>query len=259
MTALGRRVALATLCLLLAGAAGADEPATLAERIGLAVASGAPVPDVRNDLPLADAYRVQAAWVNARYGTDLAGYKAGLTNSAAQARYGIATPVLGVLPRTARLESGATLAAMAGLKVEVEVGVVVGADGAPAGLVAAVELPRLAFAAPDDLAAPDLIAANVSAYRFIAGPERPFDADVRNARISLSHDGVVVNEAVAADALGDPLASYRWLVDTLTVAGYPLTAGSIVLTGALGRIVDAEPGLWVAQVGDLGEVVFTVR
>lgn len=259
MTAPGRRLALAGLCLLLAGGACADEVATLAERIGLAVASGGPVPDVRNDLPLADAYRAQAAWVNARYGSDVAGYKAGLTNAAAQARYGIATPVLGVLPRAARLESGAVLEAVSGLKVEVEIGIVAGANGEPAGLVAAVELPRLAFVAPDDLAAADLIAANVSAYRFIAGPERPFDAGARNARVRLSHDGVVVNEAAATDALGDPLASYRWLVETLQVAGYPLAAGSIVLTGALGRIVDAEPGRWVAHVDGLGEIEFTVR
>jgi 2-keto-4-pentenoate hydratase len=252
-------ILLCAIAVLLGAIARADEVERLGALVGAAVALGAPVPDVPDDLAEASAYRVQSSWVGRLYGTDVAGYKAGLTSAGAQARFGVTTPVLGVLPQAARLASGAGIDAAAGLVVEVEIGVVVGADEAPAGLVPVVELPRLSYAVPDALSAADVIASNVSAYRFVAGAPAPFDAEVREVRVTLEHDGAVANEAQASDAMGDPLASYRWMVGKIRGAGYRLEPGMILLTGALGRVVDAAPGLWVARYDGLGEVAFTVR
>jgi 2-keto-4-pentenoate hydratase len=250
------------LCFLLfasQAAHAADDVEALAAAIRDAVALGRPVPDVPDDLAEAAAYRVQATWVNALYSGPAAGYKAGLTSPGAQQRFGVHTPVMGVLPSIARLASGTEVEAGAGLVVEVEIGVLVGTDREPAALVPAVELPRLRFAAPDGLALADVIAANVSADRFVVGSARLVDPDVRGIRVTLERDGTVVNEGIAADALGDPLASYRWVVGRAADIGYPLEEGMIVLTGALGRIADGLPGNYVARYGDLGEVRFTIR
>jgi 2-oxo-hept-3-ene-1,7-dioate hydratase len=241
------------------GIVHADEVERLGALVGAAVALGEPVPDVPDDLAEASAYRVQSSWVGRLYGTDFAGYKAGLTSAGAQQRFGITTPVLGVLPRAARLDAGAEIDAATGLMVEVEIGVLVGADAAPAGLVPVVELPRLSYAVPDALSAADVIASNVSAYRFVVGAPAPFDADVREVRVTLEHDGAVANAAQASDAMGDPLASYRWMVERIRGAGYRLEPGMVLLTGALGRVVDASPGRWVARYDGLGEVAFTIR
>jgi len=82
---------------------------------------------------------------------------------------------------------------------------------------------------------------------------------VRGARVTLEHDGVIANEGNAADAMGDPLESYRWMVAKIRSTGYRLEPGMILLTGALGRVVDAVPGRWTARYEGLGEVTFTVR
>jgi 2-keto-4-pentenoate hydratase len=231
----------------------------LGDAIGGAVVLGRPVPDVPDDLPETTAYQVQAFWVNALYGTKSAGYKAGLTSALTQQRFSVREPVIGILPLLSRVPPGAEIARADGLAVEVEIGVLVGIDGEPAGLVPAIELPRLHFGAPDRLALADIIAANVSAHRFLIGSPVPVDAEVRRRRVTLERDGVLLNEAFAVDALGDPLAAYRWLVAKARDLDYRIEPGMIVLTGALGRVVDGEAGHYVARYDGMGELRFSIR
>ncbi len=215
-------------------------------------------PDVPDATDAASAYTIQAKVVERVYRGELAGYKAGLTSGAAQQRFGVDQPVLGVLPESGRLAPNATQPLVPGLKIEVEIGFVVGDASTPAAMLAAIELPRLDYGDMKQVTLPDIVATNVAAYRFIAGPSVAVDQEVRAYPVALDHEGRTLFNATAADALGDPLVAYRWMLARIRALGYPLEPGMLLITGSLGRVVDAEPGNYVAHYGRLGELKFTI-
>lgn len=236
----------------------ADDLEALADRIAGAALLERPYPDVAATMSEADAYRVQDSWVTGVFGQFPAGYKAGLTNPAAQSRFGIATPVLGVLPENSRLFSKTKVLGASGLLIEIEIGFLVGMDGSPAAMLGVVELPRLAFARPDQLDINDIIASNVSTFRFVTGDSVRFDAGVRDAAVVLERDGEVLNRGLASDAMGDPLEAYRWLVAKAESVGYRVEPGMIMLTGSLGHVVDGAPGRYTARFDGMGSIDFEI-
>ena len=231
---------------------------TLDAAIANAVKLDAVFPDVPDDTDAAAAYATQALVVDHVFGTKISGYKAGLTSNAAQRQFGVDQPVLGVLPESGRLATTATVAAVPGLKVEVELGFLVGVGDEPAAMFPVIELPRLAYADMKKVTLADIIATNVSAYRFIAGPTGLLDPDVRKYPVSLDRDGAQVFSAFASDASGDPYDVYGWMVTRIHLLGYELKPGMILITGSLGRVVDGEPGDYVAHYGELGELRFKI-
>jgi 2-keto-4-pentenoate hydratase len=239
----------------LAPAFAARLEATIAEAATLDRA----YPDVPSHINVADAYAIQALVVRDAYGTKIAGYKAGLTSPATQQRFGVDQPVLGVLPESGRLASGATVAWTSGLKIEVEIGYLVGAGEEPAAMLPVIELPRLDYADMTQVSLVDIVATNVSAFRFIAGASRAPDRDARAYAVSLDKDGSKLFSALGADALGDPRHSYKWMLSKVRALGYELKPGMIMITGALGRVTDAEPGVYVAHYGPLGELKFRIE
>ena len=77
--------------------------------------------------------------------------------------------------------------------------------------------------------------------------------------MSLDKDGKELFSAFGSDALGDPLQSYAWTVNKIRSLGYELKPGMVVITGALGRVTDAEPGTYLAHYGPLGELKFRIK
>jgi 2-keto-4-pentenoate hydratase len=244
------------LCVCAAHPALAED---LSGEIAAAVRLDRTYPDVSNDTDAARSYAIQAVVVKDLYGTKIAGYKAGLTSPITQQRFGIDQPVLGVLPESGRLSSGATLPWVPGLKIEVEIGFIIGVEDQPAAMLPVIELPRLDYADMKQVSLPDIVATNVSAYRFINGPTSVPDPDVRSYEVSLARDGKELFSAFGLDALGDPLASYAWMVNKIRALRYELKPGMILITGALGRVTDAEPGIYVAHYGPLGELNFRIE
>jgi 2-keto-4-pentenoate hydratase len=255
-----RRVRLAAVALALdlcaSFSAYADEPSAA---IAGAIEALATYPDVANDIDELQAYAIQAAVVKDAYGNEVAGFKAGLTSLATQRRFGVDQPVIGVLPESGRLSPGATLLMTPGLKIEVEIGFLVGEDDQPAAMLPAIELPRMNYADMKDVTLADIVVTNVSAYDYIAGKTSPVDPDIRAYQVSLDKDGKELFSVFASDALGDPLRSYEWTVNKIRSLGYKLKPGMIVITGALGRVTDAEPGTYVAHYGPLGELKFRIK
>ena len=65
----------------------------------------------------------------------------------------------------------------------------------------------------------------------------------------------LVSEGTGAACLGDPLVALSWLARIARDYGQPLTAGQVVLSGALGPMRDAPPGCTVrAEISTLGDV-----
>jgi 2-keto-4-pentenoate hydratase len=252
-----RRVAV-SLTLLAVG-----QPSAFADDLDFAIAQAVELdqayPDVPDDTDIGAAYALQADVVESVYGTHIAGYKAGLTSVATQQRFGVDGPVLGVLPESGRLASVASLAWTPGLKIELEIGYLYGTDDQPAAMLPVVELPRLAYVDIKQVSLADIVATNVSAYRFMAGASRSPDPNVRSNEVSLLMGGNELFTATGVDALGDPRVAYAWMVKQIRALGYDLRPGMLLITGALGRVMDAQPGAYVAQFGALGELTFVIE
>jgi 2-keto-4-pentenoate hydratase len=83
-------------------------------------------------------------------------------------------------------------------------------------------------------------------------------SDLASLHVTLSRDGRVVAEGTGVDALGDPRLSSEWTVAKAREIGYQPREGWIVLTGALGPVVDATPGQYTADYGELGSIAFRI-
>ncbi|WP_091737356.1 2-keto-4-pentenoate hydratase [Phenylobacterium immobile] len=251
----------------------------LAERLRGAY-GGTPVPPMRDGLEPGDAdgaYAVQRLntqhWV--KQGRRIVGRKIGLTAKAVQTQLGVDQPDFGVLFADMEVPDGGTLATSSLIKgrVEAEVALVLGRDlDSPdvgyGELLRAVEYAVPALEIVDSRIADwkitfaDTVADNGSSAYYVLGrePKSLSGLDLLTCGMIMEFDGSVVSMGVGAACLGHPLISAAWLAKTLAQAGEPLRAGDVVLTGALGPMVDLKPGIHVrAQVGGLGSVGFNFR
>lgn len=214
------------------------------------------------------AYQVQRRLARA-WRQPPAGFKGGLTSTAAQQRFGTDTPVAGVLPATGLKPSGSTLALreFTGLNIETEVAFKLGkpitrrvrdvAELQPyiAGIAPAVELPRVLFADLSRVKAVDLIATNVGAAAYMLGEfASPATRDPNSVTTRLVCNERELLTGTGRDALGDQWQAALWLVNRVIDAGWTLQRDQILMTGALGRMVAAQPGACTATFGDWGTI-----
>jgi 2-keto-4-pentenoate hydratase len=251
--------------------------AKLAERLRACYTSGEPVPPIRDELPSGDvatAYRVQEAntehWLAA--GRRLVGRKIGLTSATVQRQLGVDQPDFGMLFADTAVDDGATVAAGRLLqpRVEAEVAFVLGRDlavpeptivdviGAVEYAVAAVEIVDSRIAGWQ-IGIVDTVADNASSGMFVLGTTprslRDPDLDLRLAGMVMEHQGEPVAFGAGAACLGNPLNALRWLAATMAGAGRPLSAGDVVLSGALGPMLPVAPGdRFEARISGLGSV-----
>jgi 2-keto-4-pentenoate hydratase len=90
----------------------------------------------------------------------------------------------------------------------------------------------------------DVIADNTSAARYAISTYRVpvADLDLRTLGVVFEKNGEVVATAAGAAILGDPAIGLAWLANALAERGEALTAGSLVMTGALTDAVAVAPG-----------------
>jgi len=221
-------------------------------------------------------YLVQQAVVKGLVdaGDEIAGHKAGLTTEDAQVRFGAFEPVSGSL-LASQLKNTATFVSkrqFKGMMVEMELGfeLKLSIRSAPRdvedlksrirNVMPIVELPNNHFAPADDLSVIDVIASNVAAATVIRGrPKDLEDIDPNAIEATLTHNGEVISEGKGTDALGDQWEALLWLVNNRLREGYEVKRGDLLITGALGQVVPAERGRYVADFGELGRVTFTTR
>ncbi|KQZ61969.1 2-keto-4-pentenoate hydratase [Sphingopyxis sp. Root1497] len=224
---------------------------------------GGAIAPIRNALKdagtIEDAYAIQALntdrWLND--GRHIVGAKIGLTARAVQAQLGVDQPDFGILFADMAVEDGAVIAPGRLLqpKVEAEVAFVMRRSPDINRLTTAELLSSIDYALPAleivdsritgwDIGIVDTIADNASSGLFVLGttPVQVADLDLRLCGMVLEKNGEPVSFGAGAACLGHPLHALGWLARTLAKVGRPLEAGSIVLSGALGPMVDARPG-----------------
>lgn len=222
------------------------------------------------------AYQVQKEVINGlvEAGDEVAGHKAGMTSEDSQVRFGAFEPVAGTL-LASHLKNTATFVSQRqfkGMLVEMEIGYelklsirseprdVEDLKSKIRSVIPIVELPNAHFSPADDLSVIDVIASNVAAATVIRGrPKDLEDIDPNEVEASLSRDGEVVSQGKGTDALGDQWEALLWLVRNRLREGHEVKRGDLLITGALGTVIPAERGRYVADFGKLGRVTFTTR
>lgn len=195
---------------------------------------------------------------------DRAGWKVGLTNAAAQARFGVPHPVAGaIFQGTLRARSGAEIPAGFGIIPVVESDLLVrvrdeGVNEAGADPVALLrhldlvipflELPDLVLGAETAWSGPLLVSINVGARLGVLGAAIPvqatpdFAARLASMTVTLAEDGRELARAPGRALLGHPLAALSWLVEDLRAQGLRLQAGDHVSLGSFSPPVPVRAG-----------------
>lgn len=237
----------------------------------------APLRDYLEPTDVDTAYAVQS--INTAYwqaeGRRIVGRKIGLTAKAVQVQLGVDQPDFGVLFDDMEIPNGGTLDAARLIqgKVEAEIALVLGADLEGAEITAedvaaAVKLVIPSLEVVDSRIADwkitfaDTVADNASAAFFVLGDTAlPLEGlDLWSCGMVMEINGQIVSTGVGAACLGHPIEAAAWLARVLDQRGTPLKAGDILLTGALGPMVQLKPGDTVkATIGGLGSVGFTLE
>jgi 2-keto-4-pentenoate hydratase len=234
-----------------------------------------PVRDLIGCEDVALAYAVQQRLTEHRVaaGARIVGRKIGLTSPAVQRQLGVDRPDFGVLFDDMNVSDGkaADSGRLLQPRAEAEIAFVLAQDMAegPLGEAAARSAIAYAVAALEivdsrvrdwDITIADTVADNASSGLFVLGSRRVRVTEFEPAEVAmaLAKDGHVVSTGDGRACLGDPLTALAWLARTAREFGSPLRAGDIVLSGALGAMVDVTPGSSVvAELSVLGRVAAT--
>lgn len=224
----------------------------------------APLPPL--DMTLAEAVRARDRLVAvlAPHWGGCAGWKVGLTNRTAQARFGVPHPLAGaIFHDTLRARSGAELPANFGIVPVVESDLLVRVRDAgvneagpdPVALlrhldvvIPFLELPDLVHGAGTAWSGPLLVSVNVGARLGVLGAEIPvqatpdFAARLAAMEVTLEDDGREVARAPGHALLGHPLASLAWLIEDLRAQGRRLQAGEYVSLGGFSPAIPVQAG-----------------
>ena len=190
------------------------------------------------------------------------GYKVGLTNPAAQQRFGVSHPVTGTIyESTIRLRDGAEVPARFGAVPTVEADLMVrvrdeGINTAGRDRVAIlrhldqvipfIEMPDLVLSGGMD--GPNLLAINVGARLGVLGapiaPEanQAFADRLAAMTVTLANDQRELARAPGTALLGHPLDVIPWLVEDLAKRGLRLRAGDYVSLGGFSPALPTEAG-----------------
>lgn len=227
-----------------------------------ALRDGVPIPPLTADHPdmkAAEAYAIQQEFTRLLLaeGGEILGYKLGLTSTAMQEMLGVSEPDYGPIVSRMTFSDGASFALEQYIqpRVEAEIalflrtelrgpGVTV-ADAALAvgGAAAAIEVvdSRIVdwqIGLADTIADLASTAATIISDRVVAIDEW----EPKLLGMIVSRNDVEIDHGVGANAMGDPLEALAWLANTIAFHGEKLEAGWFVLTGALHRAFQVEPG-----------------
>jgi 2-keto-4-pentenoate hydratase len=209
------------------------------------------------------------------------GYKVGLTNPAAQQRFGVSHPITGtIFEATVRAQDGAEVPARFGAVPAVEADLLVrvrdpGINAARSHaevlrhidqIIPFIELPDLVMP-PGRLDGPNLLAINVGARLGVAGAPIAVPADGAGLAerlgsmtvVMLDDTGKELARAPGTALLGHPLNVLPWLAEDLAKRGRKLEAGDLISLGGFSPALTAEAGrTYTVRYAGLAEAPVTV-
>jgi len=253
-----------------------QELARLLDQARLEARSVPPLTKTHPELPLPDAYAIQAEGIRLRtaQGEQVVGLKMGLTSEAKRKQMNLDSPVYGVLTNRMQVPADGVfqLAGTIHPKIEPEIAFVTSRElrgritreqalEACGSVMAAMEILDSRYIDFKYFSLPDVVADNSSSSMFVLGTtERPpGELDLTKLRMSMEVNGKEVQSALSSAISGDPLLSVVQLCELLDARGEALPAGSIVLAGAATAAHMMQPGDQVRlTVEGLGSVSVSV-
>ncbi len=229
------------------------------------------------DMSMADAYRVQAAWlaIKTARGEAVVGHKIGLTSRAMQAAMKIDTPDSGFLTADMVFEADSTIEAaqFTDVKLEIELAFILATDLAGTNLTIDDVLDATAYVTPSiELIAArtfridpdtgrtrtviDTIADNAADAGIVCGGRQvaPREVDLQWVGAMGSRNGVVEETGLAGGVLGHPANGIVWLARRYAEQGLTLEAGQTILAGSFTRPIEIAAGdEFHFDYGDLGQ------
>jgi 2-keto-4-pentenoate hydratase len=224
--------------------------------------SRAPIAPISQEYGITDpdaAYQIQQlnTELYESQGRKVVGCKIGLTSEAVQEQLGVDQPDYGVLWEDQSYSDGDSISVSQYMqpKVEAEIAFIIKNDindpnitleelsGAIDCALPAIEIVDSAIA-DWKISLADTIADNASAAGYALGTDSKQigEVDLRLAGMVLTKNGKEVSYGVTAACMGNPLEATLWLVRKMIEIGHPLKAGDIVLSGALGPMVEVSAG-----------------
>lgn len=227
-----------------------------------------PVRGLRADLSMQDAECGRRRLVEKLESVEnrIVGYKAGLTNRALQERFGVSSPVRGVLLEKMLLPDGAEVPANFGARpvFEADLLVVVKHAGihkakthldalrSLSRVMAFIELPDLVLAEGEKLTGPLIVLINVGARLGVVGKGIParatseFADALANMRVTVTdQNGKDLASGKGTAILDHPLNAVLWLVEDLSKSGVRLNAGDLLSLGSFTPPLTPNPGTTV--------------
>lgn len=221
---------------------------------------------------LDDAYTV--AQINTEYklnqGSRIIGKKVGLTSKAVQQQLGVDQPDFGILFDDMEYLDGDSIPVRQLLqpKIEAEIAFILAKDLSGYAPSWGEFLASLAYAVPAleivdsaihnwKITLEDTVADNASCGLFVLGSQPISIGHLNFAKLKmeLEHNKVVASKGSGAACLGHPLKAAWWLARTMCEKGMGLKAGEVILSGALGPMVNVQANDSVtAYIGRLGSV-----
>jgi 2-keto-4-pentenoate hydratase len=227
-----------------------------------------PVRGLRADLSMQDAECGRRRLVEKLESSDnrIVGYKAGLTSKAVQERFGVSSPVRGVLLEKMLLTDGADVPADFGARPVFEADLLVVVKDAAIHkakthldvlrslslVVPFIELPDLVMAEGEKLSAPLIVSLNVGARLGVVGkgipvePTERFAAALAAMRVVVTdHGGKELASSKGAAILDHPLNAVQWLAQDLEKSRIMLKPGDLLSLGSFTAPMTPRPGLGV--------------
>jgi 2-keto-4-pentenoate hydratase len=219
----------------------------------------APVRDLIGVESLEAAYAVQKINTNHRIasGGRIIGHKIGLTAPVVQKQLGVDQPDFGLLWHDKEILNGGEISVSELMqpKAEAEIAFVLGKD-LNADFITSVDVLNAvdyALASIEvvgsrisnwDIKITDTIADNASASHWVVGhqPVKLQDLDLVNCGMSMENNFKVVSEGIGSACLGSPINALLWLARKMVLMGEPLKAGDLILSGAIGPMVNVVAG-----------------
>lgn len=219
-----------------------------------------------------DAYAVQK--INTEYrvnaGARIIGKKIGLTSFAVQQQLGVDQPDFGILFHDKEVLNGLSLSMSVLMqpKAEAEIAFVLGEDLDYEHMTIIDIMSAIDYALPAieivgsrisdwKISLADTVADNASASHYVLGhtPRTLDEFDVVGCQMSMTKNGEQVSKGHGAACMGSPLNALHWLAQKMFKLNAPLEAGEVILTGALGPVVEFEAGdKIIASFEGLGQV-----